>query len=454
MLKIQTNRLSSEIFELRVNDHFARYVSRTEMDELELKIRHFADETEENPLLSFNPSVAEPLVVDLSRDDEARLLDLLLHQQKKPIDFPEELTLSKENKYPVIVTYSDLSEFKYYWQDQKAGASLLWQQLSRELIEHPYLDDPHNYEVRHNKIAFHINHGTASGLRTMILVRSGWALLKQWGSDEVKTLAKNLGTEELNCLQLASFLLRSGRTNELSWDDDPSYSPRSAYIFTTIAHELGYDPELIKDISECFDFDKELTSGDDESLSKRRHRKTLYQTLLKLAHQAELVRCKSKLEVLATKISSLFNELLLPTSPISHLATQFLLFAAVLCKNTGSPVLPKELRETLSMGFANPVLAVHCANDVGTTLKNLTVLGEEFVFHFDCKSIADATTHPQTLYLSLGIKNTHEKEEIALKDTVESNELAYSFENAFFSLPEKVTETKKEPPSILNSGMV
>ncbi|QRN03047.1 hypothetical protein GH742_03745 [Legionella sp. MW5194] len=454
MLKIQTNRLSPEIFALRVNDRFTRYVTQIEMDELQLKIHHFANETELHSLLSFNLFQPEPMMVDLSRDDEAHLLNILIHQQKKSIDFPDELTLSKENKYPVIVTYSDLSRFKYYWQDQNAEGSLLWQQLSRELIEHPYLDDPHNYEVRHNKIAFHINHGTVSGLRTMILVRSGWALLKQWGSDDVKTLAKNLGTEELNCLQLASFLLRSGRTNELSWNDDPSYSPRSAYIFTTIAHELGHDPELVKDISDCFDFDKELTS-DDKSPSQRNHRKTLYQTLLKLAHQAELVRCKPKLDVLSTKITALFNELLHPTFP-DRLPGQFLLFAAVLCKNTGSPVLPKELREELGMAlFANFVLAVHCANDVGTTLKNLTVLEKEFISRFDCRSIATAFTHPQSLYLVLGIENTHGKEEISLdKDAGESNPLFYSFENTFFSLPEKVKEDKKEPPSLLNSGMV
>lgn len=452
MLTIQTRRLTTEIFELRVNDHFTRYLSQQEMDDLQEKVRQFASDV--GLFRPFIPIQVEPVLMDLSRDNEARLLNILLYQQKKHIDFPEELTLSKEKKYPVIVSYSDLSKFKFYWEDQNAPASLLWQQLSQELIEHPYLDDPQNYEVRYNSIAFHINHGTASGLRTMILVQSGLALLKQWGRDEVQTLAKNLGTKEQSCLQLAGFLLRSGRTNELSWDDDPTYSPRSAYVFTTIAHELGYDPELIKDIADCFDFDKELTS--DDKSPQRWHRKTLYQTLLKLAHQAELVRCKPKLESLSTKINVLFNDILLSTCSISGLTGQFLLFAAVLCKNTGSPVLPKELREELNMDFfANLVLAVSCANNAGTTLKNLTVLGREFVSHLDCRSITAATTHPRTLHLSLGIENTHEKDEILPeKDTIESNQVIYRFDNTFFSSPGKDQQDKKEPPSLKNYGMV
>lgn len=434
MLTLQIKRLSTEIFEIYINDKFVRYLTRQKSDELRARIRDYAVINGVDSLLSFTLPQEEPLHLYLSPDNQVELRNILLYQQKKPIEFPEELTLSKEKKYPVIVTYSDLSDFKFYWQDKNTDLPLLWQQLSQDLIENPYVDDPENYEVRYDHIAFHTNHGSASGLRTMTLVDCFWELLKQSAIDEVQTAAKHFSSDEIHCLKLASFLLRSGRTNELSWDDDPSYSPRSAFIFTTIAGELGYAPELIKDISECFDFDKELASTDASS-AKHWHKKNLYQLLLKLAHQCDLVRCKSKLESLSTKINALLIELIVPPNQAHELTEQFLLFAALLCKNTGSPVLPKSLRDKLGMDFfANTTLAVSSANQVAATVKNLDTMLQAFLPHFDCRPIMGMVIHPRTLYL-LSANNSNSKEDVSLdKDTTESHKMVYQVTNAFFSL--------------------
>ncbi|KTC99165.1 SidE phosphodiesterase domain-containing protein [Legionella erythra] len=454
MLTLQIKRLSTEIFEIYINNQLVRYLPRQKSDQLETSIHDYAAKNGVDSLLFFSLPQDEPLPLYLSPDNQAELRDILLYQQKKPIEFPDDLMLSKEKNHRVIVTYSDLSAFKFYWQDQNADFPLLWQQLSRDLIENPYVDDPQNYEVRYDHIAFHINHGTASGLRTMTLVHCFWELLKQSGCDEVQTLAKNFRSEEIHCLKLASFLLRSGRTNELSWDDDPRYSPRSAFIFTTIATELGYDPDLIKDISDCFDFDKELASTDASS-AKHWHKKNLYQLLLKLAHQCDLIRCKPKLESLSTKINALLTELIIPPSQADTLTEQFLLFAALLCKNTGSPVMPELLRHQLGMDFfANPTLAVSCANQVTATLKNLDTMQQKFLPHFDCSPIMGTVIHPRTLYLSLGADNSNSKEEVALdKDPTESQKIEYHVKNSFFSLrPEDKNKTEK--PGMIYPGIV
>lgn len=96
MLTLQIKRLSTEIFEIYINNQLVRYLPRQKSDQLETSIHDYAAKNGVDSLLFFSLPQDEPLPLYLSPDNQAELRDILLYQQKKPIEFPDDLMLSKE----------------------------------------------------------------------------------------------------------------------------------------------------------------------------------------------------------------------------------------------------------------------------------------------------------------------------------------------------------------------
>jgi hypothetical protein len=301
---------------------------------------------------------------------------ILAGAQREIIPLPADLAYScSEHPLPVRYSHRDLSGFKTYWNNLAANSELelrLYQQLAEDLIEIPYPDAPKDYLYRFGKIACHTNHGTGHAIRHILLfnkyldfVITNRSFLEPKISKEVILMTP----EAIYCLRLAMFLFRAGRTNELGWSDDSTYSPRSAAIFKHIALSLGFSQELVHLIACCFDYEKSLQLLQSNGVRlDQMDRCFLYQKLFNLAHLSDLVRCYTKFGYLQDNLTKLLADLLtnLKTDKINEVASDFLLFAAKCCSETGAAIAVKELLAVNQCyyGFEKPWLIVKTANNV------------------------------------------------------------------------------------------
>ncbi len=287
---------------------------------------------------------------------------------KKRIELPSNLAYSHEGKY-LVYTFRDLDQFRFYWKKKPSACPALFKQLSEDILEVPYADKPDDYVYRYGKVAFHVNHGSALGLRLSLLLLAivNYLIATGDADQEMVTELKRLSEEEISCLQLAAFLMRSGRTNECGWKGDPTYCPRSAAIFKTIAISLGYDTCLVDAISQCFDFKQDIPqdSGFLKKPLARQHIKLpLFQKLFHIIHTLDLLRCNSNesylKELVLSELQPFLNAQTNHDQSIEHLFS----LAEELLTLTGSGVLYKFVQTQTMSGKENPFLQVSVVDEL------------------------------------------------------------------------------------------
>lgn len=291
--------------------------------------------------------------------------------QRIPVVLPTELQVSVQHT-PVFYSYRQLTAFKSYWN--KGTDFTLFAQLSTDLIEMPYADEPRDVTTRQNQDAYHLNHGTGHASRQTILGRNFLEYIQYHGTDSAQRTVTNLSGEERACLDLAGFLFRVGRTSEASWSVDPSYGARSAAIFKHVALELDFNPTLVDMLAACFDYHQPLSFNQaleginlEESLQKAQ----LFKAILKLSHESDLVRCEESKDTLIDCLSKTFTDLLPPTAKKEELADAFLQFAVALCRATGAPITTVSYRAKESELESNQTKAVITANAPKSTFGQL-----------------------------------------------------------------------------------
>lgn len=292
--------------------------------------------------------------------------------------FSEKCRLSIDSK-EVVCGYDDLSHFKQYWGKNRAMRLSLYDQLSKNVIETPYADDPSDYFESQEGRAYRKNHGTTHAIRQVELLTHYLKLMKSAGKKElVQCIANSLTIEEEACLELAAFLFRAGRTNECSWQDDLTYGARSAEIFITIASALEFNHTLIKYISLCFDYGNIIDSNTlttplpERSLNNSFLVIRLFSNLLKLTHETDLVRCNTNLNTLKTTIEKELNNLLDNSYILDQVADSFLKYAITLCRKTGAAVVA--VNSGSATTSENAVLAVRSAKNLLCTFEKLRML--------------------------------------------------------------------------------
>lgn len=389
----------SNICELSINGEFQKYVKVEELTRIKADVNQF-----------LNVQIASVLIPDISLTKSSEFsLDLndeefehfkylfLIGQDRKSIQLPPEvqMTSSEDIKKPVIYSYRKLDGFHAYWKDHDNERRFkLYQQLSQDIIEIPYVDRPCEYESRGGRLAFHPNHGTTHGIRLVTYFGKYLEFMNSKTSSQHQENPHLLTKMETGCLELALFLFRSGRTSEASWSVDKSYSFRSAAIFSQIADDLGYDKSLIEAIACCFNYKKtvELTDGfNNQTLAESYVKVELYQSLFKAAHVSDLVRCNSSLSVLSEYLKSALNQLLKNSehSISDKKVYEFLLFAAKCCKATGAPVIIEELQsESKSDYFGNPWLMVSSIANLESTFESLKAVSSDSIAE-DLKVLPD-----------------------------------------------------------------
>ncbi|NDH08309.1 MAG: hypothetical protein EBY16_01595 [Gammaproteobacteria bacterium] len=233
--------------------------------------------------------------------------------------------------------------------------------ISKDLMEKDYSEEGKSgqYNLRNNEgeIAYHPNHGTSHGLRQREYQIQYLELIKQQGSTEFQIAAQHLTEQELEIMKLSAFMHRLGRTNERGFFEDSLYGPRSQQIFTAIASDLGFEQSLIefvagtmsnfrsdddlkKQNSHDCSADPVFTAFQDLPKGCARQKAILFERLIEMGHQTDLVRCwvQHQYGPVHAAISKRFDGILEDGCDPSQLTEKFLLMATELCKGSGAPI--------------------------------------------------------------------------------------------------------------------
>ncbi|MFC7782589.1 SidE phosphodiesterase domain-containing protein [Legionella taurinensis] len=399
LLKLIANVQNSNLVELHIDGHFVRYVKISDLPLLSQGVNGFLLNQElvnlDDPSQSLTLTAqSEYDLGDLDESQEELLRTLLeTGPNKHKVELPQNLATSAQNN-PVVFSYRNLGEFQNYWQNQSLDKkTMLYQVLSADLIETPYVDDPRDYIERQNVIAYHTNHGTCHGIRQDKLSVAYLQLIKAQGNAVTLKTANSLTGEEEACLQLAAFLFRSGRTNELSWRDDATYGQRSAAIFKQVAIDLGFNTAIVDLIALCFDYhskNEHITPLPNHTMQETRSKLDLFTSILKLSHESDLIRVNmdgyaKQREPIVAELEKVLGE----ESDVASVADALLLYAGQLCAETGAPITDSSLRERVAQSFnelkttrkgmnpsmtGNQVIAAKSANELRQTYYRLLEL--------------------------------------------------------------------------------
>lgn len=218
-----------------------------------------------------------------------------------------ELISSSGTPYQIKLNLKE--EWSRYWEQEKAEQlfKAIVQQLATDVVNQPYVDNPHMKEEIWGKTVWRPNHDVAHSLRPMTYTRALLHTVKVHGSSSAQTAANSLTTQEYQAVLLASFLFRSGRTNEDSSSAGTTQNLRSAAIYREVALSLGFDEALVNSIAWCMEHyspanaretaERIPFSGFTGATSEEQHSKAmLVNGLLLLGHNTDLVRCWSNVE--------------------------------------------------------------------------------------------------------------------------------------------------------------
>ncbi len=405
MHKVELVAIDSYIFECKINGEFIKYIKSSDISQLSIDICSFLNNegySGSNPIIKDN----QPSEFDLDIQDGSldRLINLILiGNDREIISLPENLRVSIE-KNSVIYSHRSLANFYKYWDTNDSIDELkysLFQQLSDDIIQIPYVDAPKDYEYRFGKVAYHVNHGTTHAIRSVELFNRYYKLIQLYQFDcpnHVYPFTPVVLTkEERNCLELAMFLFRSGRTNELGWSEDDSYSLRSAAIFSHIATKLGYNEDLVHIVSLCFDYKKEFNQeGPLRDPLMDNDKSFLYQSLFRLSHCSDLVRCNTSYHHLAEEM----QEILLKLMPglerkfdlnMAEIISHYLALAASFCELTGAMIAVPELKTgPLKWYFGSPNRVIRHTYNIAASFSSLAL----------CKDLLDENKSFEVTHLS------------------------------------------------------
>ncbi|KTD50840.1 SidE phosphodiesterase domain-containing protein [Legionella quateirensis] len=365
MIKFSLSDPTSVFCKLIINDNFVKYIKKTDVPTLISDLQlWFSDNKVDSPELDLASNQTYELKLDSVSLEDSFYHVLSVGRSKKAVILPTDLQHSPTGKkLPVLFTYGSLERFHRYWESPRELKFSLYEHLSKDLIENPYVDEPNDFSQFHANVAFHTNHGTTHAIRQMELATNYLTCIRLNGNKKNSFLAQSFSAEESACLQLAAFLFRSGRTNESGWQGDLTYGPRSAALFKQIALELEFNPVLVDLMANCFDYHKEITIKNklnNHSIEDTREKAHLFTKLLKLSHESDLVRCFENYEEIKKPIEEELSKLLDPEVKVSAISDQFLSYAVTLCKLTGATVSGAQSKAFNTTG--NRKLAVESAN--------------------------------------------------------------------------------------------
>ena len=235
---------------------------------------------------------------------------------------------------------------EHFWLQTETTSALmeLFRCLASELVNRPYKDLPDDNITFGNAIIWRPNHDVSHSIRQVVYIHILREMIRRKGASQYTTL--EFSEEEWAAIQLASFLFRTGRTNEQSSASGLSQNANSSALFKAIASRLGFNPRLVADISWCIECYAPLSSeaihdipfegytGTDPNIKKRKA--MLTNGLLLLAHNSDLVRCfPNEMDIHPNNRENL-GILMENMGQVAEQSDFLLSMARLLCKKTGT----------------------------------------------------------------------------------------------------------------------
>lgn len=259
-------------------------------------------------------------------------------------------TSSKGNKVNIDVPNFD-EDVQHYWQtNQDLLNTGILQNISDHVINIPYADAPNDKVIdSRGNIVYRPNHDTTHAMRQLAYVSPLLSFIQTNGNQQFKSAANNLTKEEIECMKIAAFCFRAGRTNEIGGVRDTTNAKRSAKLFREIAHNIGFNRQLVDSVATCMSThiphdgpDQDYpVAGLQGSPAEQLAKSKVIKNILDMSHHADLVRCwhdspkEPIYDVIQAKMQFLTGE-----QDRSNAATKHLLnLAKVYCHMTGTSVV-------------------------------------------------------------------------------------------------------------------
>lgn len=295
--------------------------------------------------------------------------------------------------HPYHAEMTILPEWQHFWLTGRSSAPI-YQAIVDRIINQPYVDTPNDLVRSGDTTIFHPNHDATHAVRQAINTRFFHQLILHHGNDAFKQVAASLTIEEQEALQLAAFLFRAGRTNELGGVADPKNAIRSAELFKGIAAALGFEPSLVQTFYYCIGYtythfkDVDAThlheglSGDDALKQKKFD---LVKRLLQLSHHTDLVRCFNDEKDISTANQENLSTLI-SSDNVDVINAITLHYARASCEITGTPYFLHDAAQTRII--PPPYLKRLVLQDVGIFFERLTALSHSFTDTMSQKDMA------------------------------------------------------------------
>lgn len=209
--------------------------------------------------------------------------------------------------------------------------------LAGAVINQPYKDLPQDYlDILGHRI-YRPNHDIAHSMRQVMYLNVLKTWVMRYGKKEYQVALQEVTGSEWNLLSLASFLFRSGRTNEQSSKSGLSQNKNSAEIFKAVAWSLGFPTLEVELLAWCIENYAPLTSTTIESMPVNTPKSRLFNGFLLLAHNGDLPRCWANENEIGLSTRDNFTALMnLSGDEINQLHETYLAIARLLCNVTGT----------------------------------------------------------------------------------------------------------------------
>ena len=287
----------------------------------------------------------------------------------------------------MIVDLGLLSGFKGFWKNPQTDNPCIWQTLTENYINKPYLDVPRLfsrfYDIKYDDFTvYHRNHDVTHAVRQRFYAKNYLNIIETYGNAKYAPIARQVknNPEVQACLELAVFLCRSGRTNEKSGQEDPDNAKRSAELFERVATESEFNPGLINFLKFAIgthaprpDQYQHLLEGlpGEDKLQLA----ALLKGVIDLSHHTDLVRCKvgSPKQPVREQIETDLGEFLDDSKVNIHRATTNLLLQATqACKMTGTRVKFKTFGQQDNAN--TPLLKIKHTRNVAASMEALMTI--------------------------------------------------------------------------------
>jgi SidE phosphodiesterase (PDE) domain len=312
-----------------------------------------------------------------------------------------------------VFSWNSLSQHQNFWKQpptKRVNSFMsVVQEISNSIIERPYHYDKHKIITKNGSIDFNDpsfkktgnynppvkntnigvykqNHGTGHALRQMVYTEKLLDWIAANGNAKGAQLAKSINSNPQlkEAVKLAAFCKRIGRTLDYESDNNrpngvPTiYSKRSAQMFEKMAHEMGFNQELVKILKHAMyePAPKNMSHGDIDGING----KELFafsHAVFEASHKSDLTRIFKVKRSLIKKDLNQFVE----AKDLDRLSRKLVELGCKANELTGNPVKKQEAPINNHPKDMDGNVLVRVVNDINGAYHQLSQLSLDNSIH-------------------------------------------------------------------------